>query len=132
MSISALWVLFAVAVGVLLGLIFQKPLLRLWDRLTRDFRAEQDLQRFAQTSQYGHFYLTIAKYDQEMPPIDCIREKDGSRTYVWDGKEFSNEEAANFARRQAVLAAARAYYGDIDMWQKSLPPPPRPRFRDRK
>lgn len=126
-----LWFLFLVAIGVLLGLIFKRQLSRLWDWMTRDFRAEQDLQRFAQSSQYGHFYLTIAKYDQEMPPIDCFREKDGTHTYVWDGKDFSNEDAANFARRQAVLAAARAYYGDIDMWQKSLPPPPRPRYRSR-
>jgi hypothetical protein len=131
MATGPLWFLLAVAVGVLAGLIFQKPLLRLWNHLTREFRQEQKLQRFAQTSEHGHFYLTIAKYDREMPPIDCYREKDGTRTYVWDGKEFANEDAANFARRHAVLAAARAFYGDIDMWQKSLPPPPRPRFRDR-
>ena len=132
MSTSMLWLFFAIAVGVLLGLMFKRPLGRLWEWLTREFREEQNLQRFAQTSEHGHFYLTIAKYDRELPHIDCYREKDGTQTYVWGGKEFTNEEAANFARRQAVLAAARAYYGDIDMWQKSLPPPPRPRYRDRK
>ncbi len=121
----------AVSIGLLLGLIFRAPLLRVWDRITGEFEREQELQRLAQTSEHGHFFLTIAKYDREMPPIDCYEEDDGSLTYVWDGQEFSNEEAANFARRTAVLAAARAYYGDIDIWTKSLPPPPRPRYRKR-
>jgi len=131
MPTDTLWFLIATALGILVGLIFKAPLLRLWERLTREYREEQNLQHFALNSEHGHFYLTIAKYDRELPPIDCIKEEDGSLTYVWDRNEFSNEEAANFARRQAVLAAARAYYGDIDMWQKSLPPPPRPRYRNR-
>ena len=131
MPLDGLLFLFAIAIGLLIGLIFKAPILRMWNKMVGEFRREQELQRIAQTSEHGHFYLTIAKYDSEMPPIDCIEEDDGALTYVWDGHEFSTEEAANFARRQAVLAAARAFYGDIDMWTKSLPPPPRPRRRRR-
>jgi len=131
LPINGLMFMVAIALGILAGLIFKRPLLRLWERATRDFRQEQELQRYAQNSKDGHFYLTISKYDREMPPIDCYEEDDGSLTYAWNGNEFSSDEAANFARRTAVLAAARAYYGDIDVWTKSLPPPPRPRHRRR-
>jgi len=131
MPYTGLLVLLAITIGVLLGLMFRGPILRVWRRISGEFSAEQDLQRLAQAHEHGHFYLTIAKYDREMPPIDCIEEPDGTLTYVWDEKEFSSEEAANFARRTVVLAAARAYYGDIDVWTKSLPPPPRPRHRQR-
>lgn len=131
MPLTGLFITVGVLAGILLGLIFRDHLFGLWLRLTGEFQNEQELQRLAQNHPHGHFLLTIAKYDRELPPIDCFEEADGSLTYVWDEQEFSNEEAANFARRQMVLAQSRAYYGDIDMWQKSLPPPPRPRYRQR-
>ncbi len=131
MPLDGLLFLLGVAVFLLLGLIFRGPLRRLWKRITGEFEREQELQRLAVTTEHGHVYLTIAKYDREMPAIECIEEEDGTLTFAWNENEFSSEEAANYARYTSVLAAARAYYGDIDQWTKSLPPPPRPRRRRR-
>jgi len=130
--LDGLLFLLAVAVGLLLGLIFRGPLMRIWNRISGEFEREQELQRLAATSEHGHFYLTIAKYDRETPPIECIEEDDGTLVFAWGGNEFSSEEAANHARYASVLAASRAYYGDIDVWTRSLPPPPPPRRRRRR
>ncbi len=132
MPLDGLLFLLAVVVVLLFGLIFRAPLTRMWRSITGEFEREQELQRLAATSEHGHYYLTIAKYDREYPPIECIEEDDGSLTFAWDGNEFSSERAANHARYASVLSAARAYYGDIDVWTKSLPPPPPPRRRRRR
>ena len=66
-----------------------------------------------------------------MEPVQEITNEDGSVVFKWDGTEFNNQEAADFARHSAVLAAARAYYGDIDTWSMSLPAP-KPRWRKRR
>ncbi len=132
MSLTGLYFLFVIISILLVVMIFRGPLGRFWARHTSEFRRQQDLQKVAATSEHGHVYLTIEKYNSEIDPIEEIEEPDGTKTYAWGGNEFSNEEAANHARFNAVLAAARAYYGDIDLWTKSLPPPPRPRRRRRR
>lgn len=133
MDLTGLYFLFVIVLVVLFGMIFRKPLGMLWYKMTYEFKRQQELQKVAATSEHGHVYLTIEKYNAEFDAIEEIIEADGTKVYAWGGHEFSNAEAANHARFTSVLSAARAYYGDIDQWAKSLPapPPPRPRRRRR-
>jgi len=132
MDMRGLYFLFAVAILLAIVLVFRGPLRGLWDYLTRDFVRQQELQRLAATTEHGHVYLTIEKYNSEIEAIEEIKEADGTKVYAWGGHEFSNAEAANHARFNAVLSATRAFYGDIDEWTRSLPPPPPPRPRRRR
>ncbi len=115
--------LLVIAIGLLVVLIFKGPLLRLWRNVAGEFEREQELQQKANTTRHGHFYLTIEKYDRETPEVEDVISADGSRSYHFAGNEFSSLEAAEFARYTAILAKARGYYSDIDVWTQSLPGP---------
>lgn len=108
---------------LLIILIFKGPLVSLWRRIAGDFEHEQELQRRAATTRHGHFYLTIEKYDRETPEVEEVDGLEGEKVFLFGGNEFSSLEAAEFARYNAILAKARGYYTDIDVWTQSLPGP---------
>ncbi len=124
MSGGMQWLL-VVMTGLLIVLIFKRQIIGLWRRIAGDFEHEQELQRVASTSRHGHFYLTIEKYDRETPEVEEAVQETGERVFRFGGNEFSSLEAAEFARYNAILAKARSYYTDIDVWTQSLPGPGR-------
>lgn len=120
---GGIYMLLYILIALLVIAIFKDPLISFWKRQTGAFEREQDLQRKAASTKHGHFYLTIQKYDDETPPVEEGVDAGGNPVWRFDGNEFSNEEAAEFARYSAILAKARGYYTDIDTWQHTLPGP---------
>lgn len=127
---GGLTILLYIVIALLVVLIFKGPLARYWNRLRGEFEDEQALQAKAAHTKHGHFYLTIQKYEMETPEAEKFTGPDGTTLWRFDGNKFTSEEAADFARYTSILAKARAYYSDIDVWTQSLPGPHR--FRGRR
>jgi hypothetical protein len=74
------------------------------------FRAEQDRQM---RDPLAHFYLTVEEINQRTPAPETF-ERFGRTIWTFEGKNHLSPEAADEARRQAVLRDARAFYQDVD------------------
>jgi hypothetical protein len=74
------------------------------------FRAEQERQA---RDPLAHFYLTVEEIDQRTPLPESF-ERFGRTIWTFEGKNHLSAEAADEARRQAVLRDARAFYQDVD------------------
>lgn len=74
------------------------------------FRAEQDRQA---RDPLAHFYLTVEEINQRTPQPETF-ERFGRTIWTFEGKNHLSAEAADEARRQAVLRDARAFYQDVD------------------
>ena len=74
------------------------------------FRAEQERQA---RDPLAHFYLTVEEINQRTPMPETF-ERFGRTIWTFEGKNHLSAEAADEARRQAVLRDARAFYQDVD------------------
>ncbi len=74
------------------------------------WRAEQDRQA---KDPLAHFYMTVAEIDARTPQPETF-ERFGRTIWRFAGKNHLSQEAADEARRQIVLAEARAFYQDVD------------------
>ncbi len=83
------------------------------DRVESDklkLRAEQERQL---KDPLSHFYLTVAEIDGRTPQPTTF-ERFERTIWAFEGKNYLSQEAADEARRQAVLRDARAFYQDVD------------------
>lgn len=74
------------------------------------FHAEQDRQK---ADPLAHFYLTVEEINGRTP-IPTQSERLGRTVWRFEDKNYLSQEAADEARRQAVLREARAFYQDVD------------------
>jgi len=74
------------------------------------FRAEQDRQL---ADPLSHFYLTVEEFNARTP-VPTTFERFGRTIWRFEDKNYLSQEAADEARRQAVLREARAFYQDVD------------------
>jgi hypothetical protein len=74
------------------------------------FRAEQERQA---SDPLAHFYLTVAEINAKTPPPETF-ERFERTIWRFENKNYLSAEAADEARRQAVLRDARAFYQDVD------------------
>lgn len=105
------------ATGVCLGLavIFgsRHRIMAWFQRVETDklkLRAEQDRQA---KDPLAHFYMTVAEIDARTPQPETF-ERFGRTIWRFAGKNHLSAEAADDARRQAVLLEARSFYQDVD------------------
>lgn len=80
------------------------------ERRKLDWRAEQERQA---KDPLAHFYLTVEEIDARTPQPETF-ERFGRTIWRYDGKNHLTQEAADEARRQAVLKEARSFYQDVD------------------
>lgn len=73
-------------------------------------RAEQDRQA---KDPLAHFYMTVDEIDRRTPQPETF-ERFGRTIWRFAGQNHLSQEAADEARRQAVLTEARAFYQDVD------------------
>ena len=73
-------------------------------------RAEQERQT---KDPLAHFYMTVAEIDARTPQPTTFA-RFGRTIWLFEGKNHLSQEAADEARRQAVLRDARAFYQDVD------------------
>ena len=99
---------------VLVAVVGLRHRIRAWfderERRKIAFRAEQDRQT---RDPLAHFYLTVEEINQRTPPPETF-ERFGRTIWTFEGKNHLTAEAADEARRQAVLRDARAFYQDVD------------------
>lgn len=108
-----LWwtILFCFALVTVVGL---RHRIKAWfDRVEDNklkLRAEQDRQL---KDPLSHFYMTVAEIDARTPQPGTF-ERFGRTIWKFEGKNHLSQEAADEARRQAILRDARAFYQDVD------------------
>lgn len=74
------------------------------------FHAEQQRQL---ADPLSHFYLTVEEINRRTP-LPTTFERFGRTIWRFEDKNHLSQEAADEARRQAVLRDARAFYQDVD------------------
>ncbi|MCC6921365.1 MAG: hypothetical protein IT548_19400 [Alphaproteobacteria bacterium] len=74
------------------------------------YRAEQDRQL---ADPLSHFYLTVEEINARTA-VPTTFERFGRTIWRFEDKNYLSQEAADEARRQAVLRDARAFYQDVD------------------
>ncbi len=74
------------------------------------WHAEQDRQA---SDPLAHFYLTVAEIDARTPQPETF-ERFGRTIWRFNGQNHLTQDAADEARRQAVLTEARSFYQDVD------------------
>ncbi len=74
------------------------------------FHAEQERQL---KDPLSHFYLTVEEINRSMP-VPATFERFGRTIWRFEDRNYLSAEAADEARRQAVLRDARAFYQDVD------------------
>lgn len=74
------------------------------------FHAEQARQA---SDPMAHFYLTVAEFEAKTPAPETF-ERFERTIWRFEDKNYLSAEAADEARRQAVLRDARAFYQDVD------------------
>lgn len=115
MSDDLLWTgIFCIALVTVLGLRHRiKAYFDAREAKKLAFHAEQERQA---GDPLAHFYLTVAEINEKMPAPETF-ERFERMIWRFENKNYLTAEAADEARRQAVLRDARAFYQDVDRLQ---------------